>query len=445
MRSSQEQQPSILKIFGRRGMMKAKKILKLETVLFTALITLIISVFPPQTASQPAEKPVKILAVVGGRLIDGTGANPVDEAVVIIANDRIVACGKRGQVSIPKEAKIIDAKGKTVIPGLIDAHLHFTYPPKEEEFFFINEAISAFRAADLLRKMLFIGVTTVRDVASFQNVGYEARKAFNSGILEGSRPIVTGPGITSTGGHGTEGYRLGIVEEADGADGFRRAVRARIKQGADLIKVLPPYSREEILAAVEEAHFHEKFITVHSGVYKAQYDFVRWAVEAGADCIEHAYALPEDVIPRMAAKKIYCLPTLSILIKLGKQYKEKGPEWDWKVKKYFECRELFSKLRAAGVGMAVGTDAVGENMAAYPHFYFEEVENFVSLGASPMEAIVAATKTAAEVCAAGDRLGTIEEGKIADLVILAGDPLKDIKQLRTAELVIQAGRLISLK
>ncbi|MGQ9471590.1 MAG: amidohydrolase family protein [Candidatus Aminicenantales bacterium] len=220
----------------------------------------------------------------------------------------------------PKEAKIIDAKGKTIIPGLIDAHLHFTYPPKEEEFFFINEAISAFRAAAFLRKMLFIGVTTVRDVASFQKVGYEARKAFNSGILEGSRPIVTGPGITSTGGHGREGYRLGIVEEADGTDGFRRAVRARIKQGADLIKVLPPYSREEILAAVEEAHFHEKFITVHSGVYKVQYDFVRWVVEAGADCIEHAYALPEDVIPQIAAKKIYCIPTLSILIKLGKQY-----------------------------------------------------------------------------------------------------------------------------
>ncbi|MGQ9471589.1 MAG: amidohydrolase family protein [Candidatus Aminicenantales bacterium] len=115
------------------------------------------------------------------------------------------------------------------------------------------------------------------------------------------------------------------------------------------------------------------------------------------------------------------------------------------MKKYFECRELFSKLRAAGVRMAVGTDAVGENMAVYPRFYFEEVENFVSLGASPMEAIVAATKTAAEVCAAGDRLGTIEEGKIADLVILAGEPIKDIKQLPTAELVIQAGRLISLK
>lgn len=445
MRSSQEQQTLILKIFWKERNDEGKKTLKLKTVLFTALTILFISFFPPQKAPQPAEKPANFLVVVGGRLIDGTGAAPMDKAVVIMANDRIVACGKRGQVSIRKEAKIIDAKGKTIIPGLIDAHLHFTYPPKKEEFFFINKAISAFRAAAFLRKMLFIGVTTVRDVASFQKVGYEASKAFNSGILEGSRPIVTGPGITSTGGHGREDYRLGIVEEADGADGFRRAVRARIKQGADLIKVLPPYSREEILAAVEEAHFHEKFITVHSGVYKAQYDFVRWAVEAGADCIEHAYALPEDVIPQIAAKKIYCTPTLSILIKLGKQYKEKGPEWDWKVKKYFECRELFSKLRAAGVRMAVGTDAVGENMAVYPHFYFEEVENFVSLGASPMEAIVAATKTAAEVCAASDRLGTIEEGKIADLVILAGDPLKDIKQLRTAELVIQAGRLISLK
>lgn len=390
--------------------------------------------------TQGQEKEVKYLVVTGARLIDGTGAPPLDNAVIVIANDRIVDCGKRSEVKIPEGAEIIDVKGKTVIPGLIDAHLHFTYPPKEEEFFFINEAISAFRAAHFLHQMLMIGVTTVRDVSSFGRTGYEARKAFNLGLFEGSRPIVTGPGVTCTGGHGTEGYRLGIVEEADGVEGFRRAVRQRVKEGADLIKILPPYSKEEIFAAIEEAHFHEKFVTVHSGVYKAQYDFVRWAVEAGADCIEHAYALPDDVIPQMAAKKIYCVPTLSILIKLGNQYKEKGPEWEWKIKKYFECREIFRKLRAAGVRMAVGTDAVGENMIFYPHFYFEEVENFVALGATPMEAIVAATKVGAEVCAASDRLGTIEKGKIADLVVLAGDPLKDIKQLRTATMIIQAGR-----
>jgi len=414
-------------------------------ILLVFLLLLILFWLQPRCEAQEKEKPVKYLAITGARLIDGTGNPPLERAVIIIANDRIANCGPKGQIEIPNGAEIIDVKGKTIIPGLIDAHLHFTYPPKEEEFFFINEAISAFRAANFLRQMLLIGVTTVRDVSSFGRVGYEAKKAFNSGFFEGSRPIVTGPGITSTGGHGTEGYRLGIVEEADGAAGFRRAVRQRVKEGADLIKILPPYSREEILAAVEEAHFHERFITVHSGVYKAQYDFVRWAVEAGADCIEHAYALPEDVIPQMAAKKIYCVPTLSILIKLGNQYKERGPEWEWKVKKYLECQELFRKLRAAGVRMAVGTDAVGENMAFYPHFYFEEVENFVALGASPLEAIVAATRISAEVSAASDRLGTIEKGKIADLVVLAGDPLKDIKQLRTAEIIIQAGRLIPLK
>lgn len=414
-------------------------------ILFPAVLVIIIAglISPDHLDSQEKEE-TKYLVITGARLIDGTGAPPLDNAVIVIAKDRIVDCGRRGEVKIPQGAEVIDVKGKTVIPGLIDAHFHFTYPPKEEEFFFINEAISAFRAANFLRQMLLIGVTTVRDVASFGRVGYEAKKAFNLGLYEGSRPIVTGPGITCTGGHGTEGYRLGIVEEADGPDGFRRAVRQRVKDGADLIKVLPPYSREEIFAAVEEAHFHEKFITVHSGVYKAQYDFVRWAVEAGADCIEHAYAIPDDVIPQMAAKKIYCVPTLSILLKLGNQYKEKGPEWDWKIKKYFECREIFGKLRAAGVKMAIGTDAVGENMVFYPHFYFEEVENFVTLGASPMEAIVAATKIGAEVCAAADRLGTIEKGKIADLVVLGGDPLKDIKQLRTAYLIIQGGRKIPL-
>lgn len=421
-----------------KGLSPAKR----KIIAFPGLI--LFFVFGLFWSSHAQEKEVKYLVLLGARLIDGTGAPPLENAVIVIANDRILDCGKKGEVKIPEKAEIIEVKGKTVIPGLIDAHLHFTYPPKEEEFFFINEAISAFRAAHFLRQMLMIGVTTVRDVSSFGRTGYETRKAFSLGLFEGSRPIVTGPGITSTGGHGTEGYRLGIVEEADGVEGFRRAVRQRVKEGADLIKILPPYSREEIFAAIEEAHFHEKFVTVHSGVYKAQYDFVRWAVEAGADCIEHAYALPDDVISQMAAKKIYCVPTLSILLKLGNQYKEKGPEWEWKIKKYFECREIFRKLRAAGVKMAIGTDAVGENMVFYPHFYFEEVENFVALGATPMEALVAATKIGAEVCAASDRLGTIEKGKIADLVVLAGDPLKDIKQLRTATLIIQAGRPIQI-
>jgi len=393
-------------------------------------------------AGTAEEKKPRVLAVTGGRLIDGTGAAPVDDAVVIITGDRFTAVGRRGQVTVPPGAEVIDATGKTLIPGLIDAHIHFTWNPNPADVSTNNAASAAYRAANLLRGYLMAGVTTVRDVASFENSGVMAREAFNAGILIGSRPIVSAQGVTSTGGHGTEGRMTGIVMEADGPDGFRAAVRAQLKMGADIVKVLTPFSRDEVVAAVEEAHLHEKFVTVHPSQFKAQYDFLRWAIEAGADCFEHAYAVPDDTIPKIAERRMYVVPTLAILRILGHQYEKRGPEWEWKVKKYFESEEIFRKLRKAGVRMAVGTDAVNENMSEYPGLYFKETEEFVELGATPMETIVAATKLGAEVSAAADTLGTVEKGKVADLVVLEQDPLADIRNLRTAQVVIQGGKVV---
>lgn len=371
----------------------------------------------------------KILVVIGAKLVNGTGAPPVENSTIVIENGRFTAVGRRAEIPIPKGAEVIDVKNKIVVPGLIDAHVHFTYPPKDEEFLLINEAISTFRSARFLHDLLMVGVTTVRDVASYNTVGIVAKKAFDEGLLIGSRPIVTGQGITSTGGHGTESYSRGIVLEVDGPEEFRKGVRTQLKAGADLVKILCPYSREEIKAAVEETHAHERFVTVHPSMLKKQFDFLYWPIEAGADCLEHAYAIPDDAIKMMAQRGIYCVPTLSILLMLGEQHKKQGPEREWKVKKYFESEEIFSKMNRAGIKMAVGTDAVVENMISYPWIYFEEVERFVKNGYSPMEAIVAATKIGAEVCDALDILGTIEKGKLADLLVLEGDPLKDIRDL----------------
>ncbi len=393
------------------------------------------------TGESQESKP-RILAITGARLIDGTGRQPVDDGVIIITGDRFSAVGLRGQIAIPKDAEILDVKGQTFIPGLIDAHIHFTWPPKAAEADRGNAAIAAFRAADLLHRCLVNGITTVRDVASFENVGIMAKQAFGEGVLTGSRPIVCGQGITSTGGHGTEGDIRGMVMEVDGPDGFRKGVRTQLKAGADFIKILCPFSREEIFAAVEETHLHEKFVTVHPSLFKAAYDFLRWTVDAGADCFEHAYAVPDDVIPKIAAKKMYCVPTLSILHILATQYQRRGPEWEWKVKKYLECDEIFKKLKRAGVKMAVGTDAISENMVEYPGLFFKEADQFVALGYTPMETIVAATEISAEVSAAADMLGTIEKGKLADLLVLEKDPLTDIKNLRTAQIIIQGGKVI---
>jgi len=388
-----------------------------------------------------AEQKPKVLVLTGARLIDGNGGAPVDDAVVVITGDRFTAVGVRGKVAVPRGAEVLDVKGKTVIPGLIDAHMHFSKMPTTAEAVNANAAITAFRSAQMLRLCLEAGITTVRDVGAFENVSLMARQAFNSGALVGSRPIVCGQGITSLGGHSTEKGVKGSME-ADGADGFRMAVRAQLRDGADIVKILCPYSRDEIFAAVEESHLHEKFVTVHPSQFKAQYDFLRWAIEAGADCFEHAYAVPDDMIPQIAAKKMYCVPTMAILVVLADQYRPRGPEWDWKVRKYMECDDIFKKLKAAGVKMAVGTDAVYENMVEYPGIYFKETDRFVLDGCTPMETIVAATKIGAEVSDADEILGTIEPGKLADCLVLDKDPLADIRNLRTAQVIIQGGKFI---
>ena len=385
----------------------------------------------------------KSLVIVGARLIDGTGSLPQDDAVIVMKGDKFEAVGPRGKVSLPKNAEVIDVKGKTVVPGLIDAHVHFTYPPNDLEFLLINDSISSYRAAAFLNRYLMAGVTTVRDIASYTNVGIMAKKAFSEGLFTGSRPIVSGQAITSTGGHGTEKYDKGTVTEVDGPDGFRRAVREQLKAGADLVKVFPPFSREELRAAIEETRLHERFITVHHPLFRAQYSFVRWAVEERPDCLEHAVSIPDDVIPAIATNKIYCVPTLSIILILADQIQaRKEPGWEWESKKRFDSVQTFRKLKEAGVKMGIGTDAVKELAAEYPGIFFKEIELFVENGYTPMEAIVAATKINSEICDASDKLGTIETGKLADLLVLEQDPLRDIKALRNIQIIIQGGKVI---
>jgi len=387
----------------------------------------------------------KILALTGARLIDGTGSSMRDSVTIVISDDKFAAVGAKESIVIPKDAEVLDVSGKTVIPGLIDSHVHFTMPPSENECLLDNDSIASFRAVHFLHDYLLVGVTTVRDVVSRNNVGIMAKKAFRERLFIGSRPIVVGEGITCTGGHGTE-QGSGRVIECDGPAEFRRGVRLQLKAGADLIKVLPPYSKEEIQAAIDETHFYSRFVSVHSGhsglMLNEYYDFVRWAVEAGADCIEHAFAIPDDVIQMMASKKTYCVPNLSIMHRLADKALKKYPGQKEKAQRWLDVPGIFQKMKKLGIRMGVGTDAVLEDMVTYPEIYFDEIERFVANGYSPMESIVAATKINAEICSASDKLGTIEKGKLADLLVLEGDPLKDIKALRNSKIIIQEGVVI---
>jgi len=387
------------------------------------------------TASAQSEK-ANVLAVTGARLIDGTDGAPQDGMTVVIEKGRFIAIGKSGSVAIPRNAVVIDAKGRTVVPGLIDAHFHMSYPDDRGPFP-LNESLSSFRAYYHLQRHLMGGITTLMDGGAYNDVSLMAKKAFQEGHLIGSRPISTGERINASGGHGVS--RFDMAYEADGPDEFRKAVRVQLKNGADLIKILPPYTREELAAAIDEAHRLRRVVAVHSGYLRNQYDYIRWAAELGADVIEHAYALPDDVIEMMGQKGIYSVPTMTCMMRLhapGGRFVDSPPGQP------HEYEVIFQKLKKAGVKMAIGTDAIYEVKQLDPQIYFEEVERFVKNGCTPHEAIIAATRMGAEAIDVVDRLGTIEKGKLADLLVIDGDPLKNIRDLRQVAVIIQEGRII---
>lgn len=375
----------------------------------------------------------RVILLKNARLIDGNGGDPVENVSILISNGRFEKISI-GEIKVTKGAEIIDLAGRTALPGFIDAHFHMNYPNFRDKPLLLNEAISAYRSVPFLYNHLMGGITTLLDAGAYHNVSLMAKKAWEDGYITGSRPVVVGERINGTGGHGVSRFDMAV--EADGPDEFRKAVRQQLYDGADLVKILPPYSREELAAAIEETHLHQKKVAVHSGIYNKQYAFVRWAAELDADIIMHAYALPDDVIEMMAEKGIYSVPTMTIMMKnqLGMTFRKDNPE-------PHEYEIIFRKLKEAGVMMAIGTDALYEYMNENPGLFFDEVERFVKNGYTPMEAIMSATKRGSEVLDIASRLGTVEVGKIADIVIVEGDPLSDIRNLRNVRVVIQSGRI----
>jgi imidazolonepropionase-like amidohydrolase len=374
------------------------------------------------------------IALTNARLIDGTGAAPRENVTIVIRSTRFERIIE-GKTDLTGYDKVIDLKGKTVVPGLIDAHFHMNYPDFSDKPPLLNEAICAYRSVPFLYNHLMGGITTIFDAGGYKNSPLMAKQAFRDGYLTGSRPIVCGERINGTGGHGVSRFDMAV--QADGADAFRKAVREQLFAGADIVKILPPYSRAELEAAIEETHLHQKRVAVHSGMYNRQYQFVRWAVELDADIIMHAYALPDDVIAEMGRKGIYSVPTMTIMMK--NQLRDRFVADN---KELHEYEIIFRKLKDAGVKMAIGTDALYEFMRENPGLYFLEVERFVKNGYTNMQAIEAATRVGAEVLGIDRTLGTVQAGRTADLIVVDGDPLARISDLRNVVMVIQNGRIV---
>ena len=391
-------------------------------------------------ASMAAQAPPPRLALVGATLIDGTGAPPVPDATVLVEGTRIVAVGPRRTVPLPPGTTQVDVRGRFILPGFIDLHMHLTYPLRQDLDARQTDSEATLRAVYHMEMFQRLGITSVRDVGAPLAPIQAAAAALGDGLPGAIRVFGVGQLITTTGGHGA-GLRAAHV--ADGPDAFRRAVRVMHDHGFRHIKLSPTYTRAEVEAAVDEARTRGMRITSHGGGVSDTWptSMTRLAVTAGVQSIEHLNQMDDDVLDLIADRGVAIVPTLAIyrhLYREGRIAPAMRTERGWHLGMH---EDLFRKARARGIRLGVGSDAVGDMMRLYPDLYFEELRYFVELGMTPMEAIVAATGNGGRILGPEHGVGTLEPGRLADLQVLAGDPLADLRALGRPELVMIGGRL----
>ncbi len=385
----------------------------------------------------------------GGRVIPAGTNAVVDRGVVVIEDGVISAVGEEGSFALPGAVDdLIDVKGRTILPGLIDAHAHVSAMTDAEaeaggDARTVTEAV--LRAVRNLQRATSFGVTTVRDVGCKHTGIFALRRATEKGELVGPRIFCSGAAIAMTGGHGYNSISL----EADGPDGVRALAREQLKLGADLVKVMAsggagtPGERVadcqltvvEMAAAADEAHKKGKLAASHAANVQSVLD----SIEAGIDTIEHGLIMDEFCVRKLAETGRYYIPTLEVyerVVRCGvkvflpyvvaKAEGVIGPH-----------REAFKAALRAGVKIAAGTDS---GMHTWPLGDIGlELQRMVELGMSPMAAIEAATHCAAEAIDVSDRIGTLQVGKAADVIVVDGNPLDDIAALREVWLVMKDG------
>jgi len=403
-------------------------------------------------AQAPAQPPFVVRAA---RLIDGRGGSVVAPAVVVIRGERIEAVG--GNVAIPSDARVIDLGGATLLPGLIDLHTHLTSTGVhwEDELLKTTPGQAALHGAHNALTTLMAGFTSCRDMGpTWPYTDIDLRKAIDAGIVPGPRLMASGNYVSPTGGAG-DARQFSIFVDvpivrnlADGPDEIRKAVRTNLKQGADFIKILgtgavlsrgaPPgsqqYTEEEMHVAVEEAARWGKHVAAHlHGT-----DGIKAGIRAGVRTVDHGSMMDDEAVELLRTHHAYFVPTLytseSISANANVPESEKA-----RSKQIKELKDRsFRMVLKAGLPIGFATDA-----AVVPHGQnAREFGYRVRLGQSPMAAIVSATKTAAEVMGWSDRVGTIEAGKLADLVASSGDPLRDITELERMVFVMKGGVVI---
>lgn len=398
-----------------------------------------------------------------GTLIDGTGAEPLQNAGVLIENGQIKAAGAVQSLPYLDGVEEIDAQGGYILPGLIDAHVHVMIEGMD-----LGAALQRpfsymfYRAIPFLERTLECGLTSVRD-AGGADAG--VKKAIEDGIVRGPRLQISINAITTTGGHGDSwrpagfstplfleypGFPAGI---ADGIEELRKKVREMLRAGAEVIKVhstggvLSPtdhpeftqYCVEELRVLVEEARFR-KGLRVMAHAQGAE--GIKNAIRAGIHSIEHGIYVDDEAIEMMLEAGTFLVPTLLAPVGVIEQAEQQGLMPEYGIRKAKEVQqahfENIARAYRAGVKIAMGTDS-----AVTPHgTNLRELGLMADIGMTPMDVIVATTKVAAECLGWEDRVGTLEAGKLADVVVTSVDPLANIHELANNEvisLVIKGG------
>lgn len=413
--------------------------------------------------------PLQRIVIENTTLISGTGEEPREDVSIFIEGSRIKAIGRGEGRGLRQEVRTIHGEGMYVMPGLIDSHLHLLGMRSDDfvkEKFVVSEKLALLRAAEDVRELLESGFTTVRDCGSC--LAIYLRDAILEGTLRGPRIVASGFMLSQTFGHGDDHYlppswvdyresKRGFSLLCDGEAECKKATRYALRTGADFIKICTSggilssldtpehvqFSRGEIEAMVEVAQQSSTFVASH-----AQNDTaIKNAILAGVKTIEHGFGLTEETIELAKSYHTIFCPTLS----LDQAIKDKGegvyPPWAVEKQKAYWEQEIEDTrhLYEAGLTVAIGTDFLGSPLSRMGE-NAKELELLVQYcGLSPMEVIVAATLHGAMACGLGDSIGSIEEGKVADLLVLDRDPLEDIHILQKREhipLVLKEGEIV---
>jgi imidazolonepropionase-like amidohydrolase len=437
------------------GEIRMKKHMPLALVLAAVAIPL------PAAAAPAAGQPPATVVLKAARVFTSKADRPLAPGMVIVEGDHITQVGQ--SLAVPPGARVIDLGDATLLPGFIDAHVHLSMELGDDWYRDFYQGVMRFPAeqahyaARYARLTVEAGFTTVRDLGSADFVALGLRNAINAGVAVGPRMLIANHGIGSTGGHADQApYPPDRIKPAGTLEGVcngpaecREAVRYQIKYGADVIKCMPSggvlslsdpvdvpeLTQEEMNAIVSEAHAWHRKVAAHCHGDAA----AKIAIAAGVDSIEHGSFLKDDTLQEMKEKGVYLVPTLFAGYWVGQKADEFPPAMAAKARAAAAAmQQMFQRAMRIGVKVAFGTDSGVE-----PHgLDAREFALMVKNGMTPAQALLAATAGAADLLGLADQIGTLEAGKLADLVAVPGDPLQDIRRTETVSFVMQAGRVV---